>query len=426
METGRLEFEKRFWLSNSTSVLKNGQRYLLANRNDKRVFLSSEVYGILDEAIEKGWSVQKLLDIFDTKEDREYLLDVLDKLLGAGIIQQKEDSEQYEYETASLILTDRCNLTCIHCCQNANAKSNTAELKTEEWLHIIDKIKQMNIESVTVTGGETLIREDMERISRHLRTNYSGHLILITNGTLINSRNVKYLIEVYNHISISMDGCNEELTGFIRGKGVYKKVIEAINLLHGEGYKSISLSAILPNSLDVEKEFEVLCEKLGVKPEIRCISKKGRGGDNYALMQEKFSEYIKRNKYQEYVFEESETAANLNACSAVKGTNLTIGPSGWVYPCNLLQSDMYKQGTIDEIVENKELFKLAQFKGTICEHCCVNVFCWSCMSDYDVMRDDEKQLFERCRLKKGNLMKWIWGEENADNGVDNSTVQPEM
>ena len=143
-------------------------------------------------------------------------------------------------------------------------------------------------------------------------------------------------------------------------------------------------------------------------------------------MQEKFSEYIKRNKYQEYVFEESEAAANLNACSAVKGTNLTIGPSGWVYPCNLLQSDMYKQGTIDEIVENKELFKLAQFKGTICEHCCVNVFCWSCMSDYDVMRDDEKQLLERCRLKKGNLMKWIWGEENADNGVDNSTVQPEM
>lgn len=269
---------------------------MLANRNNnKRAFLSIEVYEILDEAAGNQCSIQELLDTFEMEEDKSYLFSILEKLLDAEMIQQEaKTNTNIKYETASLILTNRCNLSCIHCCQDAGGDKNTDELGTEEWLCIIDKIKKLKIQTITVTGGEVLLRKDMEQISRYLRKGYEGHLVLITNGTLINAENAKYLAELYDHISISMDGCNEELTNFIRGKGVYEKVLGAINILHDEGYKNISLSAILPNSLEVEKEFEGMCEKLEVKPEVRCLSKKGRGGKNYALIQRKFEEYVKK------------------------------------------------------------------------------------------------------------------------------------
>lgn len=126
---------------------------MLANRNNnKRAFLSIEAYEILDEAAGNQCSIQELLDTFEMEEDKSYLFSILEKLLDAEMIQQEaKTNTNIKYETASLILTNRCNLSCIHCCQDAGGDKNTDELGTEEWLCIIDKIKKLKIQTITVT-----------------------------------------------------------------------------------------------------------------------------------------------------------------------------------------------------------------------------------------------------------------------------------
>lgn len=394
-------------------VLKKDNRCILANRtNNKWATLSLEVYEILVEAIGSKLSVRGLLDTFEDKEDKQYLLSVLEKLLNSNIVVQDDRSTPVSrYEFVSLVLTNRCNLSCIHCCADANSNIQNAELTTDEWMHVISVIKSMGIKNITITGGEPLIREDIERISKYLRKNFKGNLTLMTNGLLINTENVDYLTDIYDHISISIDGCNKEMTSFIRGEGTYEKVIQTIKFLKDRHFENISLSAILPNSLEVEKEFENLCESLNVKAEIRYFSKRGRGGKNYRILAEEFQNYISKNNYHSYIFEEHEDVADLRSCSAIRGATLTIGPQGLVFPCNLLQDNQFGLGTIDSIkLENEKLKQLYNFKGTICENCCVNVFCWSCISDYESMRHEESMLKERCNIKKKNLIKRIWGE----------------
>lgn len=420
-----MDLNKTFCFSSYVCILQNNNKYLIANReNDKRVILSLEVYGILLEAIEKKKNILRLLEEFELVQDKEYLLSLFEKLYEAEMIveQNKRNLKNDAYESATLMLTEQCNLSCIHCCQNAQKEKKSNGLSTEEWVSIIEKVIRMGVKTITITGGEALLRKDIKIINQYLRKNFKGEILLLTNGTLINKKNVDSLIQTYDHISISIDGCNEELTRFIRGKGVYEKVLEVINLLHKKEFYNISLSAILPSSIEVEKEFEVLCSELKVSPQIRYLTKMGRAGKNFEIMQEKFKKYINERGYTEYLFENQEDIADLRACTAIRNKNITVGSTGNIYPCNLLHENKYTLGNIDNIVKNRDFEKLINFEGTICADCCVNVFCWSCISDFALIKDKEALLKERCKNKRENLIKRVWGETDVDNSMGNKSV----
>ena len=155
---------------------------------------------------------------------------------------------------------------------------------------IFNMIRHFFIDSVA-----TIVKGSFENTSLNpiMELNYGNG---ITRGILrFDEKQIIDLVEDKTFADISKLCCHLKMTNCFSVDGLpYEKVLGAINILHDEGYKNISLSAILPNSLEVEKEFEGMCEKLEVKPEVRCLSKKGRGGKNYALIQRKFEEYVKK------------------------------------------------------------------------------------------------------------------------------------
>src|SRR5438093_3505017 len=66
-------------------------------------------------------------------------------------------------------LTKRCNLECAHCYISAGPhESAAAELETAECLRIVDEILATNhAPLVILSGGEPLLRPDLETIARH-------------------------------------------------------------------------------------------------------------------------------------------------------------------------------------------------------------------------------------------------------------------
>ena len=56
-------------------------------------------------------------------------------------------------------LTDKCNLSCIHCYYNSNRKDTQNELSTKEALALIKQFSKMRVFEVYLTGGEALLRE---------------------------------------------------------------------------------------------------------------------------------------------------------------------------------------------------------------------------------------------------------------------------
>lgn len=127
-------------------------------------------------------------------------------------------------------ITDRCNLYCEGCWAGTYAKE--PDMSYELLNRILKEAKQLGIYFVTLTGGEPFIRKDILKIFEEHNDMFFQ---IYTNGTLITSKIAKKLAELGNVApAISVEGFEKE-TDTRRGKGVHKKIMQAMNNLKKEG-----------------------------------------------------------------------------------------------------------------------------------------------------------------------------------------------
>lgn len=136
---------------------------------------------------------------------------------------------------AMIELTDRCNLTCIHCYINQPAADRAArarELTTDQVKNILDQMAEAGCLFLTLTGGEALLRPDFPEIYTHARQR--GFLItLFTNGTLITPRIADLLADSRPQlVEITLYGATREIYEQVTGiPGSYANCLRGINLL---------------------------------------------------------------------------------------------------------------------------------------------------------------------------------------------------
>lgn len=150
--------------------------------------------------------------------------------------------------SATLYLTNECNLRCSHCYMFSGLKKEF-ELGYFDWFKIIDILKENGVKTVTLTGGEPMMKKGFFKILNYL--NQKGiAVILITNATLITEENYKDLSEKCIEIQISLDGPNQELHEKIRGKNTFKKTINAIKLIAETNVKLFIAMTPTPETID--------------------------------------------------------------------------------------------------------------------------------------------------------------------------------
>lgn len=222
----------------------NGDKVIIANRDTGSwIRISRQCRDIVCTACEFSLTNSEILESLADDEDRIYINELLKKLKELGVIGDEEKEEVID--VVYLLLTNRCNLKCIHCCADAadeNSEVYRREMSTQEWTGIIDKIVDIEPGGIVLTGGEPLLRKDFFEIIRYLRSKYNGKVALATNATLINDDNVKLLAELIDKFDISIDGVDEESCSIVRGKGAYDKVINSVHLLKKNDVKEITLS----------------------------------------------------------------------------------------------------------------------------------------------------------------------------------------
>lgn len=143
----------------------------------------------------------------------------------------KADPRQYDtLYNLQILVTNACNLNCIHCYADAK-NSQLGELTFDEIAKVFDNAKRLEVEKLEVSGGEALIREDIVPILEKGRE-VCPSLSLSTNGTLFTEQICSLLSQLDCHVRISIDGATEEVHDAIRGEGSFRKVLNAINLIH--------------------------------------------------------------------------------------------------------------------------------------------------------------------------------------------------
>ncbi len=133
-------------------------------------------------------------------------------------------------------LTQRCNLACEHCYLDASTlkDGSEGELSSQEVCTLLDEIVDMNAASengtmVVLTGGEPLVRRDLEEIIEHGAKRELA-MVLGTNGALLSKARVKSLQKAgLMGAGISVDSLNPEFHDNFRGQiGGWQKTMNGI------------------------------------------------------------------------------------------------------------------------------------------------------------------------------------------------------
>jgi len=120
--------------------------------------------------------------------------------------------------------TSACNLSCIGCW--AAQYGNKHNLSYETLDSICRQGKELGIYFYIFSGGEPLVRR--KDIIRLCETHQDCYFFAFTNGTLVDDEFCRDLLRVGNFaLAFSIEG-DEAATDQRRGKGTYRKVIEAM------------------------------------------------------------------------------------------------------------------------------------------------------------------------------------------------------
>lgn len=402
----------------------NGDKVILINRDTgKWMRISKECFDILNLAIKEKYEEKDLLLCLADKEDREYFQELIGNAKSMGIISEKTNND-YRIETVYLILTNRCNLNCKHCCVSAEGTVNDIrkkELDTDEFKMIIDKVIQCDPDRIIVSGGEPMIREDFIEILQCLRGKYSGKIALSTNAILINTLNVKDIVDNVDRIDISIDGVDESTCSIVRGKGVFNKVIRAIHLIKAEKFDEIYLSMMFGDfNKGFEDKFKELNRNMGTYPVIREFIPAGRGKENEYIFMEEKQKDVEAFYTEEELIEAKQGIIGIRCGAGM--TDLVINYDGNVYPCANLMQDYYKlfniceidsitefiSGNIIEQPGYRALEMLQPENYEKCKECKVNLFCWTCLQDIENLKGDNEKFKKRCKTNKEILHTIIW------------------
>ncbi len=145
-------------------------------------------------------------------------------------------------------VTMGCNMRCGHCGSSCE-KALPDELTTEEAFDVIDQLKDLNIEWVTLSGGEPTTRTDIKAIIDRLHDR-GVTANMITNGLLVDRDFVRDIKGKLTTVVISVDG-TEEIHDSIRVKGAYKNAFNVYKILKEEAVPAGCITTITKRNIDI-------------------------------------------------------------------------------------------------------------------------------------------------------------------------------
>lgn len=391
-------------------VIENEKECALFNDyNLNSVIIKKEVFELIRDV-----KTLKDLDVIANEfceDDRTFFIE-LKKVLQSRDIFIKNGIGADKFKRINYIITDFCNLYCRHCCYSAKY-INENNYVTENEFRILNRIISLKPEVLTITGGEPLTISNFSEVIKMVKKSGIKQKILQTNATLISERNVKELSEGFNGFDISLDGTTAQETESIRGKGVYEKVIYAIDLLKEKGITNILLSCAMDvDDIDKRSRFEKLCKELDVKAIVRQMTSTGRAKENNLDTKDKKKHFF-YDMYGQYC-----------NCSAGR-SEITVNNKGEVFPCVNFIEEPFSMGNIfdDNILnmlgwDRRHLWyqNFSEYVSTgrkECSDCEVNLLCWTCPFQVKNYIEFHKinNLSEICENKKKAIYRRLWDAE---------------
>lgn len=184
-------------------------------------------------------------------------------------------------------LTNRCDHRCLYC-NVWNTKSE--ELSTEEVFSLLKELKKMGTKTISFSGGEPSLREDLGKIIDYCK-NLNISPSMNSRGALFEKkiRELKNL----DQIKVSIDG-PEEIHDFIaRKKGAYQQSIRTVEIALAHGMQVILTTTITKFNLDHLEFVLELAERYNILAAFQPVKRLARGVEDMADLYPEVEKYKK-------------------------------------------------------------------------------------------------------------------------------------
>ena len=164
-------------------------------------------------------------------------------------------------------ITDACNLTCAHCYSSAR-RGRGDELSTEQAKQVLDQLGALGAQRLGWTGGEPLLRKDLEQLTSYARDRHGISAGLTTNGTPLTARRARSLAAAgISFVQISLDGTSAVRNRRIRGATPlqFDQVMRAIGVAREVGFDVHLAMLLSAATLDDVRSMARLAGTLQVK-----------------------------------------------------------------------------------------------------------------------------------------------------------------
>ncbi len=185
----------------------------------------------------------------------------------------------------NLEVTKRCNARCDFC-------DYWKEPKGEELSDYVPVIKHLKPLSVSLTGGEPLLRKDLEKLIRSIRKSFGFvYISLITNGALLTEeRGMDLWNAGLDELSVSLDYMDERHDRERRIKGLTKHILDVAPSLARNGVNMCFNTVIKRSNFRELPLFARYVHSLGIKLSFSTYNWWRVGNKQYTIQDEELEE----------------------------------------------------------------------------------------------------------------------------------------
>jgi GTP 3',8-cyclase len=150
-------------------------------------------------------------------------------------------------------VTDRCNFRCTYCMPDDEYTwmARQEVLSFEEIARLARLFVQLGVEKIRLTGGEPLLRRDLDQLIVQLAAiDGLRDLALTTNGSRLAEKAEVLARAGLRRINVSLDTLDPEKFARIRQRGNLRAVLDGIFAAKAAGFDSIKLNAVIERGVN--------------------------------------------------------------------------------------------------------------------------------------------------------------------------------
>lgn len=160
------------------------------------------------------------------------------------------DSYQRQIKDLRISLTDRCNFHCFYCNPKHRAEFANKEniLSFEEIVYLSEIFVELGIEKIRLTGGEPLLRKNIEILIGNLSKLKNRHLkdlAMTTNGFSLSRRAETLKLVGLDRVTISLDSLKKDNFQKITGIDKLDEVLAAIKAAKHANLNPVKINAVI-------------------------------------------------------------------------------------------------------------------------------------------------------------------------------------